>query len=317
MNAVGACPPLKSNAWFAELIRSVSLVLALGFVFLSALRTEAQPLAAEHRIHLDPAQFNLEGLSPGPARSADTGLPVSRVFWSAAKVGPIGVTIRQYTDGSMTVTTPVRTETITVSQGTSTSLGGTSTSTVSSKISIGGAGEVGSSQSVATTKTQTASSSAAGAVTNSLTFRMEGTLLIAVVTYTVGTVTTTEEISLGLLDLETGAFTAFATGFLEGKNIVKDRVGGELENTIVTSSAPATTNPLLRSGFKRGWVDATGESQGVDAWVLTGYFVEVATVNGRIIEINVTPEYEYRPGTSFRVRASNPYLTPGGRRVLY
>lgn len=212
----------------------------------------AQSFTAEVRIDLNPAEFNFQGLSPVP-----TATGTGEVF--AGGEARLTISIRQWSDGTITVATPTRTQTYDQSTGAS------QTNTTGAELSISpntvfsGSGTVSSAQE---TSIQTSAN-----VLNSLSFKMEGNLLIAHSEYTINGVKYSNDISLGEVTID-GGFLAFYTGFLEGKSII---VGSP-----ITTTSPSGAPGKAQATGKRGRVNSS--STPIYANVLAGYWVYTATV---------------------------------------
>lgn len=233
---------------------------------LVSIHLRAQNFAAETRIDLDPGQFNLESLTPYAPSQTGFG----QVF-AGGSGSSVTIIVRQWDNGSVTVATPSRTQTYDQqtgqSSGTETGWGATFT--------LAGSEASGSTSSSVTQQTATTSN-----ISNSLTFRVEGDLLIAVVEFTEHGVKYKQEISLGTVTNE-GGFKAFASGFLEGKSVISGITGWNISD----SNPPGKDAATGARGVKK----STGTA--VYADVLIGYWVTVGRVNGVVVGCTVDPVY--------------------------
>lgn len=179
---------------------------------------QAQNLGAEITVNLDPSNFGLASLNPAPSQTGS-----GQVF-GGSSIYTMPITIRQWSDGSVTVSTSSRYQTIDVSSG----------ATSGTEISAGMSftlkvvnGTFGVSSSSGTNV------SASLSISNSLSFRMEGNVLIAEIKYTENGVTYTQSMSLGTVS-QAGGFAAFP-----GK---EDIIAGTSAPTIIQNYQPGTLN---------------------------------------------------------------------------
>ena len=259
-------------SWFI-----IGCLLAIGVI--ASPKAYGQPYwMADVSLGFETGQFNLESLSPAPTATGQ-----GQVFangWS----GILTIKIRQWDNGTISVIAPTRTQDTTgavtttapysgptIAPGTTFQSGGTSTST-------------------GTAITTSAS------VVNSLSFQLEGNVLIAHVEYTENGTKYAYNIPLGEVTV-LGGFSAFATGFLSGKSIIS----GSPQSAFPGEGRPAKLNG------RRGITDSGYPTY---AHVVTGYYVTIMSQNGQIISMNAEPVYGWFL-TGFK-HIANPYRMPSG-----
>lgn len=240
--------------------------------------------ASEVVFTLDPSQFNLEGLHPGPVYH--DGFTVSPVFWGANTVGQPGlrVTIRQWTDGTTTLVA----DTVSQSYNYQAGAGQTNKGSFSGQVNFGGSNAPVSGSVAGNISILGSTSGSQGwATSNALSFSLDGNLLSVNVIYTdeSGVIRATT-ISLGTVTAA-GGFIAFTDGFLTGKKIIMENDGDTLDTH--TPHAPATADPFTNP--VRGFCYTTGSQHLVQR--LKGYVVTTGTQGGRVVGVTVEPVYEY------------------------
>lgn len=271
----------------------LSAVFAVCVFATPKTHAQAPVFSAQVTINLDPLAFNLESLSPTPGNNLYGGV------FAGGTVNTMPITIKQWTDGSITVATSSRVESFDQQTGQTTA----NTVSATGNFTIGANAQFESSGSSSVTQ----SSSVSSEIRNSLTYRVEGNLLIAVVEYTADGVKYKTEISLGEITRD-GGFTPFTTGFLAGKSVVSIPDSFVPDSTVSPTSPPAKTTAGGRG-------TATNSGTPITANVLVGYWVQVARVNGVVVSVLVEAVYEQRV-VGF-APYYNPYNSPGGGNLQF
>jgi hypothetical protein len=252
----GALNPLGwLNGWAFILVTLLAIV--------AAPTGNAQNFSGEVTIYLDPWEFNLGAFSP-PA-------PQSGVF-SGGPANLVPITIRQFDNGSMTISAQSRAQAI------------NTTSTETSTIGL----SIGASQGFTANGTATVGQSNAvnTSIESGLSFKLDGNVLIAVVQYPYSGVTYVNELSLGIIT-PGGGFQQFNNGILAGKSVVSEANGVDATTNINPDNAPGVT---VGSGTRyHGFRDNTQTP--VYAQIVVGYWVMVGRVNGQIVSVSVEPQY--------------------------